>query len=84
MTASENLRLQHLFEDSMSTLTTAVETLSSSLSDEVFALQKCVGTATQGDDDDAAVRLPVSSLTSAAQQCGCGCPAALDAWLALA
>ena len=57
MSAGENLRLQHLFEDSMSTLTTAVETLSHSLAAEITALRKCVRAVTQADEDDAAVRL---------------------------
>lgn len=56
MSAGENLRLQHLFEDSMSTLTTTVETLSHSLTTEVAALKKCVRVVTQADEDDAAVR----------------------------
>lgn len=39
MSASENLRLQHLFEDGMATLTTSVETLSHQLSEELGLLR---------------------------------------------
>jgi hypothetical protein len=48
----ENLRLQHLFEDSMATLTTAVETLSHQLTTEIQSLETIVHDVMNPQEDD--------------------------------
>jgi hypothetical protein len=57
MTVEENLRLQHLFEDSMATLTATVEWLSHALSSETAMLEGRVNHAVSlRAEDPAAVR----------------------------
>ena len=52
MTPEDNLRLQHLFEDSMATLTQAVETLSQSLTNELLSLSNLIATAQAAQNED--------------------------------
>ena len=54
MTAQENKRLQLLFEDSMSTLTSSVEGLSQTLTNEVAALGVAAREACAENDPGAA------------------------------